>query len=147
MSITFFIARREPDGTTRMAYRCNCSERWCNACDAAFDKNEQSPEMYTCADCTDVEMNLANQNAMEFIHWLGINADYSIPAPEMAALCRRRLWDEKRNHDPAKDGDEYKVEGGPRVIIAERRPGYLREKTEIMLRICEKAGDRLIAWG
>lgn len=147
MSITFFIAVRRPDGETRMAYRCDCSERWCNACDAAWAKDEKAPDMFTCDDCTDTEMNLANVNAMEFIHWLGITADYSLPATEVAALCRRRLWDEKRNHDPLKEGDEYKVENGPHVIISERRPGYLREKTKIMLRICEKAGDRLIAWG
>lgn len=146
MSITFFIARREPDGTTRMAYRCDCSERWCNACEAAIYP-EPYPPMFTCDDCTDVEMNLANPNAMEFIAWLGIKADYSLPAPEVAALCRRRLWDETRNHDPIVLGDEYKVPNGPKVIICERRPGYLRERTETMLRICEKAGDRLIAWG
>jgi hypothetical protein len=146
MSITFFIARVAEDGTTRMAYRCDCSERWCNACDATVYP-EPYPPMFTCDDCTDTEMNLANLNAMEFIDWLGIKADYSMPATEVAALCRRRLWDEKRNHDPEREGAEYKVPNGPRVIECGRGPDYLRSKTEIMLRICEKAGDRLIAWG
>lgn len=148
MSISFYIANRLPDGGTKYAYRCDCSERWCAACDEAYEKQEPSPAMFTCDNCTDVEVNMANVNAAEWMRWIGIPCTSigEMPAKELAALCRRRLWDEQRNYDPALDGAEYKVEGGPMVIMAGRRPNYLRSQTELVLRVCEKAGERLVAW-
>jgi hypothetical protein len=147
MSITFYIANKV-DGGTRYAYRCDCSMRWCDACDVAFEKSEESPPMYTCENCTDTEVNMANVNAVEWMRWVGLSADYcgEVKASDLAVLCRRRLWDEARNHDPKREGVEYKVPNGPRVIECERRPDYLRSQTERMLKVCEKAGDRLIAW-
>lgn len=147
MSVTFYIAV-QVNGEARRAYRCDCEQLWCDACDLAIAKDEQASPMLTCADCTDVELNMANRNAMEWLGWIGLAADYSgqIGARDLAARCRRRLWDEQRNYDPAVEGDGYKVDGGPRMIVADRRPNYLREQTERMLKICEKAGDRLIAW-
>jgi hypothetical protein len=152
MSITFFIAI-EVDGPhgpeTRMAYRCECSKRWCDACDAAWANNTKAPDMFFCDDCTNVELNMANTNAADWMRWIGLASGPcgEIKANELAALCRRRLWDEERNHDPALDGDDYKIDGGPRVIISDRPANYLRDQTARMLKICEKAGDRLIAWG
>jgi hypothetical protein len=147
MSITFYIAVRVND-ETRFAYRCDCEQRWCDACDVAFAKDGLAPPMFTCADCTDVELNMANSNAVEWLRWVGLEADYGgqIEARDLAARCRRRLWDEQRNYDPAVEGADYKIDGGPRVIVADRRPNYLREQTERMLKICAKADDRLIAW-
>lgn len=147
MSITFYVAIAV-DGGTRFAYHCDCSTRWCDACDEAWNKALTTPAQLSCPDCTDVELNMANQNAMEWLSWIGLAPSYggNIEARDLAARCRRRLWNESRNHDPALEGDDYKIEGGPRVIICGRRPDYLREQTERMLKICEKAGDRLIAW-
>lgn len=152
MSITFYIAKRMPEalgGGTRYVYRCDCSDRWFAACDEAYLKNEESPVQTFCADCTDVEVNMANGNAAEWMRWVGVPSAEScgeMPAKDLAVLCRRRLWDEARNHDPVREGSEYKVPNGPRVIECERRPDYLRSQTERMLKVCEKAGDRLIAW-
>ena len=147
MSITFYIAI-EVDGGTRFAYRCDCTERWCTACDEAWRTNTESPAQFACPDCTDVELNMANTNAMDWLRWMDLAASScgEIKASELAARCRRRLWDESRNDDPAIPGDVYKIEGGPRVIVCDRRPHYLRDQTARMLKICEKAGDRLIAW-
>lgn len=149
MSVTFSIMQRHEDGSLRFAYRCDCSQRWCDACDEAYAKGEDSPAMFTCDQCTNTDINMTNMNAMEWLAWVGLTADYGgeIEASKLAVLCRRRLWDEKRNHDPAIEGDEYKVDGGPRVIIAGRRPAYLRHQTERMLALCLKAGDRVISWG
>lgn len=104
--------------------------------------------MFSCADCTDVEVNMANGNAWEWMQWVGITPDHSgeIKASELAALCRRRLWGEERNHDPAREGSESTGSGGCRVIECAREPDYLRGRTEKMLRVCEKAGDRVITW-
>jgi hypothetical protein len=58
----------------------------------------------------------------------------SIDARELAARCRRRLWDEARNHDPPREA----VSDG-RLHVPARRAGYLREKTERLLAIAELA--------
>lgn len=149
MSVTFSIMKRHEDGSLRFAYRCDCSRRWCDDCDAAWAKGEDTPDQYTCENCTDTDINMANGNAMEWMRWVGLVADYGgeVEASKLAALCRRRLWDEQRNYDPAIEGDEFKVEGGPMVIMCGRRPNYLREQTERMLKLCEKAGDGVISWG
>lgn len=147
MSITFYIAI-EVDGGTRFAYHCDCSRRWCAACDEAWKTGADYPDQFTCADCTDVEVNMTETNTKDWLRWIGLDpVDHGqISARELAARCRRRLWDEARNHDPAVDGYDHKAEGCARLIVVGRRPDYLRERTEQMLRICEKAGDRLIAW-
>lgn len=149
MSVTFSIMKRHEDGTLRFAYRCDCSQRWCDACDEADAKGEKYPPQFTCDQCTDTDINMANMNAMEWLTWVGLTADYGgeIEASKLAVLCRRRLWDEARNHDPAIPGEVFQSMNGPRVIISSRRPGYLRERTEQMLKLCEKAGDRVISWG
>lgn len=155
MSITFYIAKRMPEalgGGLRYAYRCDCSERWCNACDEAHLAGTDSPRMFSCDDCTDVEVNMANMNAAEWMRWVGLNScpGGEIKATELAALCRRRLWDEARNHDPSVTSEQFAkrlgLENNPRVIFGERAEDYLRDRTEQILRVCEKAGDRMIAW-
>lgn len=148
MSVDFYIAIKV-DGGTRYVYRCDCSQQWCDACDVAWEKGEQSPEMFLCESCTDVSVNLHNGNAADWLRWVGLTSAPcgEIKAAELAALCRRRLWDEARNHDAGTEGADYKVPNGPRVIMGGRPDGRLRQITEQMLRVCEKAGDRLIAWG
>lgn len=147
MSITFYIAI-EVDGGTRFAYHCDCSQRWCDACDEAWKTGAAYPDQFTCADCTDVEVNMTDPNARDWLRWIGLAADDcgQVKASELAVRCRRRLWDEARNHDPAVDGYDHKADGCARLIIVGRGPDYLRERTAQMLKICEKAGDRLIAW-
>lgn len=140
MSITFSI--RDLDGS--YSYRCDCSQRWCDACDLAWSAGESAPEMFSCENCTSTEINMANSNALDFLKWVGVPFDYcgEIAASDLAARCRRRLWNEERNLDPAippcEDG---------RIIYGGRRAGYLRERTEQMLALCEKAGERMICWG
>jgi hypothetical protein len=149
MSVDFYIAVHM-EGGTRYVYRCDCSQRWCDACDIAFDKGERSPLMFSCENCTDVSVNLHNQNAGDWMRWVGLDASKpygEIKASELAALCRRRLWDEKRNHDDGITFEEYHGAMGARVITGGRPDGRLRQITEQMLRVCEKAGERLIAWG
>ena len=151
MSITFYIAI-EVDGPKgpeiRFAYRCECSKRWCDACDESWANNTKAPDMFSCDDCTNVELNMANGNAVDWMRWIGLASAPcgEIKAPELAALCRRRLWDEQRNHDPGVDGTDEQTPGRARMITFDRPPNYLRDQTARMLKICEKAGDRLIAW-
>jgi hypothetical protein len=147
MGVNFYIAI-EVEGGTRYVYRCDCSQRWCDACDIAWEKGEQSPEMFSCENCTDVSVDLHLQNAADWMQWVGLKSAPmgEIKATELAALCRRRLWDEARNHDKGVAFEDHQVEGRARVIMGGRPDGRLRDITEQMLRVCEKAGDRLIAW-
>lgn len=149
MSVTFYVAVEYADGSLRMAYRCDCSMRWCDACDQADAAGQPYPEQFFCDNCTDKDINMANGNAADFMRWVGLPSapGGEVKASELAALCRRRLWDEARNHDKGFEGRDYKVPGGPRVIEGGRRDGYMREQTERMLKLCELAGDRWIAWG
>ena len=152
MSVDFYIAKRMPEalgGGTRYVYRCDCSERWCAACDEAYLNGTESPMMFSCDDCTDVSVNLHNGNAAAWLQWVGLSSQPcgEIKATELAALCRRRLWDEARNHDVGFDGYDHQEPGKCRVISGGRPDGRLRQITEQILRVCEKAGDRLVAWG
>lgn len=96
------------------------------------------------------DLNMANTNAADLLHWIGLDADLwsgrKVRASTLAPLCRRRLWDVKRNHDPELTGEE-----APGVISCGRRAGYLRERTEELLKVCETAMKRHpeadIYWG
>ena len=89
-------------------------------------------------------LNLANGNAAELLRWLGLeDGNYgAIRSTDLAARCRRRLWPEKRNEDPGREGAE-----NGRVIDCGRRAGYLPEKAADLLKLCERAGHRRIVWG
>ena len=79
-------------------------------------------------------LNLSNGNAAGLLVWLGLPTDDlygSIPARELAARCRRRLWAEARNVDPRLP-DEH----AGRCHFLGRPEGYLRTRTEELLRIC-----------
>ena len=103
------------------------------------------------------DLNMANANAEELFQWLGLcvglwNGD-QVPASKLVPICRRRLWDEERNHDP---GLPSREEGGPgtgqcRTIFCGRPPDYLRERTKQLLEVCEKAlelhPESKIYWG
>ncbi len=89
-------------------------------------------------------MNLSNRNAADLLAWLGLPTDElygSIPARELAARCRRRLWAEGRNLDP-----ELPVEHAGRCHILGRPEGYLRTRIEELLRLAELAGDDVVSW-
>jgi hypothetical protein len=111
-------------------------------------------------------INLSNGNAADLLAWLGLPVEPGgeAPARDVAARCRRRLWDIPENHDPAlpgsdsgegtlsvvePDGSTRVARGtrGPRVITFARREGYLRERTQQLLVLAEAAGDGLVRWG
>jgi hypothetical protein len=95
-------------------------------------------------------LNLSNVNAREVLAWLGYEIGEGLlgelDARELAARCRRRLWNEPRNHDPELPGWEGRGAGGVRVVQFARRPGYLREKTEALLKLAERAGEGAVAY-
>lgn len=147
MSITFYASKHdEGRGYHMPLFPCDCSRRWLDACDACGPE-EDTPESYYCEYCQ-IEINLANGNAFDLMRWLGVEADDcgTVDARELAAKCRRRLWDESRNYDPGVDSFVEKTEGHATLISCGRRPDYLREKTERMLSLAEKAGENSISW-
>lgn len=93
---------------------------------------------------TDRSMNLANGNALDLMVWVGIAVDEynlygDIPARELAALCRRRLWPEERNFDPEILDRSEKGMRGATLVFCGRPAGYLRSRTEQLLVIAERA--------
>lgn len=107
-----------------------------------------------CDDCWDHMLNVSNSNGSDLLRWLGIS---ECPAPmgdikgtDLAARCRRRLWDEDRNFDPELTAEERAemlgIDLGGRVITTTRPAGYLRDKTKLLLKIAEQAGDDTVSW-
>ena len=90
-------------------------------------------------------INISNQNAADLLVWLGLPVEHlvgELPARELAALCRRRLWPEPRNLDP-----EVPDQISNRFYCFGRPNGYLRQRTAELLHLAELAGDGLISWG
>jgi hypothetical protein len=90
-------------------------------------------------------INLSNRNAADLFAWLSLPTDElygSMPARELAARGRRRLWAEARNIDP-----ELPEERAARSVFFGRPAGYLRGRTEELLRLAELANDDVISWG
>ena len=149
MSITFYASQLDKKrGDHVPMFSCDCSDRWCDDCDIAWNKGEDDPPLYTCEQC-ETEINLSNANAANLLSWLGVELSLfdTIDARTLAAKCRRRLWDEKRNHDAAIPGYTDKAPGRSTLIYNGRSSGYLREKTYLILAIALKAGDHSVSWG
>jgi hypothetical protein len=99
---------------------------------------------------SDADINLSNVNAWALLEWIGITPDHdgSIPARELAALTRRRLWPELRAR-----GDEGiapivdTTRGGATFVDCGRRAGYFQERASQLLQLADMAGDGTIAWG
>lgn len=89
-------------------------------------------------------LNVHNANGVALLAWLDLPTDQggSAPAREVAARCRRRLWPEARNEDRGEAGYE-----AGRVISGGRAPGTLNDRTEKLLKLCERAGSKHITWG
>jgi hypothetical protein len=97
-------------------------------------------------------VNLANANARELLQWLDLDDDPSLlgecKASELRARCMRRLWDVKRNHDPARDGSYSQEPGHAAFIVGGRAPDYLRGKCAALLALIKDVPDEtLITWG
>jgi hypothetical protein len=96
-------------------------------------------------------VNLANGNARDLLAWLDLDADDlagSLPVADFRARLMRRLWDVKRNHDPARDAELTERPGCARVIVCGRGPDYLRSKCESLLALVkDHPDDSRISWG
>jgi len=110
-----------------------------------------SCEDYPCDECNAHMLNCANSNARELLAWLGLPATDEllgeVEASELAARCRRRLWNEDRNHDPGIEGYEDSTPGQCRSIQCGRRADYLRDRTAALLVVAETAGAGFVTWG
>lgn len=93
-------------------------------------------------------VNVGNITGRDLLVWLGYSLGpylgEALDPGDLAAHCRRRLWDEPRNIDPAVP--ELVLAAG-RAILLGRPEGYLRRRCEDLLRLAETAGDRTIHFG
>jgi hypothetical protein len=95
-------------------------------------------------------LNIANDNARDFLRWLGLpDSDLcgDMPARQLAALLRRRLWPERRNDsDLGRPSSIDRRPGKVTIIDCGREPGRLATYAERLLALAEFAGDRTIFW-
>ena len=95
-------------------------------------------------------LNLATSHAEELLRWLGYEkaGDFvgELDARDLAARCRRRLWNHPRNQDPARPEQVRERLGRPTLVIPGRPAGYLRLRVEELLQLAERAGDRAIVY-
>ncbi|RKZ09782.1 hypothetical protein DRQ25_05185 [Candidatus Fermentibacteria bacterium] len=148
MSITFTPSRLDAETNTwEQLFTCDCFEKG-SELDKAREGAGADDEVWnvpypSCEICININLNMATGNALDLLHWLGITIDYSgeIKAAELAAACRRRLWDEPRNHDegiPPVTTDKY--------VYLGREADYLRRRTADLLRVAEEAGEHHVSW-
>ena len=93
------------------------------------------------------ELNLSNVNAVALLLWLGYRRDEietagcRLPARDLAARCRRRLWPERRNEDPGIAPAVDRAPGRATVIDCGRPAGYCQERAGQLLELADIAGD------
>lgn len=94
-------------------------------------------------------LNITNANAGDFFRWLGLEFSEcgEIPARELAALLRRRLWPSNRQRgDHGREGSVDARPNGLILIDGAREPGRLAQYAERLLALAEHAGDGTIIW-
>jgi hypothetical protein len=98
-----------------------------------------------CELCTDRDawsINLCNGNAADLCAWLGAPYDEGsgeLPASELAALCRRRLWPEARNAGVARPAFVDEAPGQATIVSVGRDADYLPRRTKQLLDLCERS--------
>lgn len=155
MSVTFYpaVMTKLSDGrdcfdfAVRTDERCGCAafhdakEAWVHA-----PEGTPYPQCDVCAERDAWSLHLSNRNAYDLAAWLGVPEDErlcgDLPAKELAARCRRRLWPEARNLDTAIPTTVDAEPGHATVIDVGRGDGYLRRRTEQLLALAERSMAR-----
>jgi hypothetical protein len=87
-------------------------------------------------------VQLGEDDCNDLLKWLGLEpSDFGcVGASDLAARCRRRLWPMARNNDPGLPERSERCGGGAvRLMLPAREPGYLRARTEELLKLAERA--------
>lgn len=89
---------------------------------------------------TFVQLSEADSN--DLLKWLWLEpSDFGyMEATDLAARCRRRMWPIARNFDQGIASRQESVNGAVRLVVSGREPGYLRARTEELLKLAERAG-------
>lgn len=87
-------------------------------------------------------LQLSAANASDLLRWLGLD-DLGfgyVDASDLRARCTRRLWPIPRNFDPAlPERRETSLKPNVHLVIPGREAGYLRARTEDLLKLAERA--------
>jgi hypothetical protein len=88
-------------------------------------------------------VNVSNRTALDLLAWLaypvGPHLAGVLDSRDLAARCRRRLWNEPRNLDPAVPKESLL---GGRLITCGRQAGRLRARCHDLLRLTATADGR-----
>jgi hypothetical protein len=97
-----------------------------------LEYSEERPETF---------VQVSESNCFDLLKWLWMEpSDFGyVAAPDLAARCRRRMWPIARNYDPALP-PRGERSGNVRLVVAGREAGYLRARTEELLKLAERAG-------
>jgi hypothetical protein len=79
-------------------------------------------------------MELPRENALDLLEWLGLGRPEfgAVETRMLLPLCRRRLWPEPRNVDPAR---------------STRPAGTLRLQTELLATLVSSIDDSILRFG
>jgi len=102
-------------------------------------------EDFTCPGCQ-LQLDLNLRNAADLLGHLGLEpAPWGqIPARWLATACERRLA--TADIDEEIPSTTHHGHGGCRVITAGRDAGYLRKRTQELLRLARSAGTGWVSW-
>lgn len=136
MGVSFYITAEQHG---RAVVRCICDDAgpWgtCPACQLSLDLN-----LHNAADLLEY-LGLAEISAEDT--FLGVTfpsvSNGAILAAQLVSLCERRLA-------MADAEEEIPTTRRGRVIVCGRSAGYLRARTEQLLRIARSAGAGWVAW-
>ncbi len=89
-------------------------------------------------------LDMAQSNAADLLTFLGYEVDEQVVGDLTPGDLRRRC--EAVLADPLSLARDLPRGGATfeRVVVGERRMGYLTEKTEALLKLAKRAGDRVI---
>ena len=95
-------------------------------------------------------VQISQSNARDFFAWIGVDSPGligEIPARELAALLRRRLWPERKQDGDAGILASVHARPSRATLIDLGRPaGRLAAYAVRLLRLAEHAGDGVIFW-
>ncbi len=101
-------------------------------------------DMEYALDKPETFVQLSEVDALDLLRWLDLPAeDFGVvEASELAARCRRRQWPIARNVDQAVPARNVRaVNSNVTYAVPARKEGYLRAKTNEILRLAERAGS------
>ena len=142
MSVTFTIRGETPN--------CSCTDLSAPHCPKCGHPiySQDCECQYICDACTDRMFNMSNANARDFFQAIGVDSRDLCGEATSRDLRRRAERIVRAAVDPGLPTYVDATAGQAMLINCGRPEGYLRERAEDLLKLCELVGDLgRICWG